>query len=991
MPHLRRCFFLLCMHVVLGGLLRALVPQSIPVADDYLLRSWEMDDGMPSNRILGITQTPDGYLWLATLDGLTRFDGVRFTTFRSETTPGLESDRVHAVFTAHDGSLWVGLERGGVARRVGGRFHVIAPVAPEGAEPAGWTTSFAQDASGAVWFGYEAPLRVSRWMDGQLTAYTGGDGLGQRSAHENEVASTDDGTIWYANTNGCGPFDGRRFQTIDPEGGAFVHLARAGDGGMWATRGNRLVHYHPDGSQETAADLSGLSVHVMMEDSSGTLWLGTNNAGLIRFKGGKLAKVPVVGGGVSSLFEDREGDLWVGTQSGGVNRLHESRFRLRQTKDGLRNDITYSICTDNEGYLWLAGRDNMFMRSTDRTHRMFATPGGWPEWGGIMTVVPDPAGGVWVGTLIGLLHSREGRFSVESLRDPVTALLVDRNKDLWAAIVNGPLVRHGSDQDLRLPEAGGLTHVLALAEDSAGRIWAGTEDGLVFQKSEEQFVQVPLPGARHGDGIRFIVPDGANTVWIGALKGGLYRWHDGQVDRLSSGAGLPVDDLRSLIITDEGDFWVGASRGLVRISRDEIEAVMDGLQPSLHSTVYRRDDGGPSTEFSLGFRGATTKTPDGHLWMATARGVLEILPNEKFSPAIAPLPVLIEEVRAGGAALAGNERSGWAVPPRSGPLEIRYTLARLNASERLRFRYRFSGLGDNGWVEAGDQRTVTFTRLPPGSYRVEIAAFDAGDVGYLSTPASLAFIVQAAWWETGWFRFAAGAVAILALIWAVRKIVLMRVHARIRKLEQAHALERERTRIARDIHDQLGANLTQIAITSKLLTLEPPETIPAHSQEITDLARHTAESLDEIVWAVNPHYDTLSALIEYLAMFAVDFLTKAKIACDVDIPDGLPACMLSSNVRHHLFLAVKESLNNVVKYSGARTVRLRVRYANHVLCVEVSDDGCGFEPGSEAAGSNGIRNLGERMKELGGEFDLESSPGAGTRSVFKLPLSGDGS
>ena len=262
---------------------------AIPVSDDYILRTWGMEEGLPSNRVTSLTQTPDGYLWVATLGGLTRFDGVRFTTFHAENTPGLESDRVHALFTARDGSLWVGLDRRGVARRVGDRFHVIAPLA------FGWTTSFAQDASGAVWFGYEAPIKVSRWVDGQLTAYSKQDGLavGNGDAHENEVFSTANGTIWYANTDGCGPFDGKRFQSIDPAGGGYVHLARAKDGGMWARRGDRLVRYHPDGSQETVADLSALFVHMMMEDSSGTLWVGTNNAGLIRFRNGNWARVPV--------------------------------------------------------------------------------------------------------------------------------------------------------------------------------------------------------------------------------------------------------------------------------------------------------------------------------------------------------------------------------------------------------------------------------------------------------------------------------------------------------------------------------------------------------------------------------------------------------------------------------------------------------------------------------------------------------------------------
>jgi signal transduction histidine kinase/ligand-binding sensor domain-containing protein len=952
---------------------------SVPVSEDYVLRTWGVDEGLPSNRVTSLTQTPDGYLWVATLGGLARFDGVKFTTFNLE-------KRAQSVFPARDGNLWVGMDGGAVARKVNGRFQMITP----GAERDGPVISFAQDASGAVWFGYETPTKVVRWLDGQLTSYTEKDGI-LGGSHQHEVCSTVNGTIWYANTAGCGSFDGKRFQSIDSAGGGFVHLARTGDGGMWAKRGDRLVRYRPDGSSEIKADVSALSVHVMMEDSSGNLWLGTNNAGLIRLRDGHWEKVPVEGSAVSALFEDREQNLWAGLRSGGVIRLHPRRFYLRQIKDGLSDNDTSSVCADHEGRLWLAGRDHMLVRATDATNRSFSQPEGLRDWvRGTIAVHANPSGGVWLGTSTGLLrYSDEGSFIRESLRGPVTALLADRTGALWAATIKGPLVRHQAGQDLRMPEAGGLTKVLALAEDSAGRIWAGTAEGLVFEKSGEQFVPVPLPGAKSGNLIQFIVPDGPNTVWIGARGGGLYRWREGRVDQLPSGAGLPTDDLRSLHIATEVDFWVGTPRGLLRVARDEIEAVMDGRLPSLHGIAYGRDDGLPSIEFSQGFRGATTQTPDGHLWFATTQGALEITPEEKFSRIAAPLPVLIETVRLGERAMDFDRNWELSIPPRSGPLEIRYTLAQLSASEHLRFRYRLSGLGSGEWVDADRQRTALFTYLPPGDYRFEVAA--AGPDGlWLPTTASLVLTVRAAWWETDWFRLSVGLLGALALAALVKFVVKRRMRARIRRLEQKHALERERTRIARDMHDELGASLTRIALMSDLAAVDaqlPPEN-GRQLGAIAAAARTVSGTLDEIVWMVNPRNDTLERLVGYLAESAGEFLASTDIGLTLDLPEQVPAYVVPSVVRHHLVLVAREALNNVVKHAGARTVRLGITIGNEALTVVIADDGCGFNSDTVAPSSNGLINSRQRLASVDGSYQIESRPGGGTHVTLTLPLPG---
>ncbi|MBW8781520.1 MAG: hypothetical protein JF599_06505 [Verrucomicrobia bacterium] len=945
---------------------------AIPVSEDYVLRTWEVDEGLPNNSISNLAQTPDGYLWLTTGSGLVRFDGVRFTPFPKETTPGLESNRMSPVFAARDGALWIGLERGGVSRLAGGRFETIVPLAPSGATAA-WTSSFAQDADGAVWFGLWPDRRVFRWRDGVLAAFSSGEGVGPGGSAN--VYTDMSGKIWCTTTGGCGVFDGTRFQPVAPDGGGWPVLAPAREGGVWVFRGERLWRYQADGSAQVVSQPVDLSANVLFEDSAGDLWIGTKNEGLFRFHSGKFLRVPTSHSSISSIVEDREGNLWVGTFGGGLNRLRPCRFFLRQKQNGLHTDGVVSLCEDAEGKLWIAGRDGEPVRAMDSSNRAFVTPEGW-SGGAVLALCPDPAGGIWLGTMRGLMHWRDGKFGQDSLRDALTALLVDRHGDLWAATVKNDLVcwRNGVVDHIPIQE--GLVEPRALAEDAAGRLWVGTEAGLVFQRKGERFVPVPLPGEKLGGQVRFIVPDEQETVWIGEFGGGLYRWRAGQITPLPHDSGLPVDDLRSLVIGPGGDFWFGTGSGLFRVARSEIDAVMDRRRQSMRTVAYGRNEGMPNVDFNFGFKNTTTRTRNGHLWFATSRGGLEIAPQDFRVVGQLP-PLLIEEVRVGRTSAPVVGVNKLVLPPQPGLLQIRYTLPALSSPEQIHFRYRLVGWGDE-WILADRQRAATFAHLPPGDYRFEVAAAEA-DGPWLPATASIAFAVRAAWWETGWFHLGAGVFGALSLAALVRFLVRRRMRAKMRRLEQEHALERERARIARDMHDQVGANLTHIALLAGM------SSTPQSRSELADSARRAVDSLDGVVWAVNPRKDTLDSLFQYLVRFAEDFLKPTSLGLRLDFPLDVPECQLPPEFRYHVLLVVKEALNNAVKYSGATEVHLSATMEPLSLGIIIADNGGGFDVEGAAGGGNGLRNLRERALALRGECRINSQPGAGTCITLIVP------
>ncbi len=323
--------------------------------------------------------------------------------------------------------------------------------------------------------------------------------------------------------------------------------------------------------------------------------------------------------------------------------------------------------------------------------------------------------------------------------------------------------------------------------------------------------------------------------------------------------------------------------------------------------------------------------------------------------------------------------------PGYGRLDIQFAAPTFAAPENVQFRYRLDGF-DGDWVDAGTRHTASYLRLPAGNYGFELAACGS-DGEWTQSATSLRLVVAPFFYQTWWFRAAALAGFTLAVAAIVRYLSFRRLHSQLRLLEAQAALHKERARIAKDIHDDLGANLTQIALLGELARQDrgEPDKAAAHIEKISGAARHSIKSLDEIVWAVNPRNDTLAQLIDYAGQFAVDHLRLAGIRCRLDFPGQPPPRELSADVRHNVFLVIKEALNNIVKHAGATEVWLRASATEDGLEMRIEDNGRGFAEAPEDALADGLRNMRQRLADIDGECRIASRPGAGTQITFRLP------
>jgi signal transduction histidine kinase/ligand-binding sensor domain-containing protein len=967
----------------------------------WLARSWQTDDGLPGNVVVGVAQTTNGYLWVATEGGLSRFDGVRFREVETARTPGSRATILRTLLCGRDGNLWVGTD-GASATRIdawGATSELVTSGMPE-SQP----VSMAQDRDGTVWMSFVNRM-VCRISGGKVEIL--GAEVGLPGGGPCTFATDAEGQLWFAQGGHVGVFRAGRFQTLTPLPDANTRIAVSRAGGVWICSGPQLFKFEEGAGLTEASRLSssrtGVSPAVMLEDRSGAVWIGTSTRGLFRFADRQCEHVETSHQEILSLGEDCEGDLWVGTGGGGLDRLRMRVLELQGTESGLPFESILSVCEDSEGGLWAAALNGALARWNGMGWSGVTSKAGWT--GGQATcLAADRQGNVWIGTRShGLYQWQSGHFSVlgplEGLASQhIRGLLPASSGDLWIGMDGSPSVQRlhdGAFIAVDLPDT--TEDVRAMAEDSSRRIWLGMRDGLLLRVDGTNVTDETPGNASPPSAIRCLeaTPDG--TLWIGYAGTGIGRLRNGRYARVGMSQGLLDGHVSQMAADDRGSLWIAGNRGIFQVWRPELEAAMDRGTARVRSIIYGRDEGLSSLQANYGYTPGATRSRDGRILFAMRTG-LAVVHSRNVQDNLLPPQVVIEDMLVDGRrAAAGGEATVPAadgahpsdppvrLPPDNQRVDFEYTALSFVAPENVCFRYRLEGV-DAGWVEAGARRVATYPRLSAGRYRFRVLACNNTGI-WNETGASLGFIVRPFFWQTWWFRFSVVAAFSASLIAIVRYVSFRRLREELRVLEEQAALHRERARIAKDMHDDLGASLTEIALLSELAAQDvaAPQKAEAHIRKITGTARQVVKSLDEIVWAVNPRNDTLAHLIDYAGQYTLDFLRAPGIRCRLDLPETPPARTIPADVRHNLFLVIKEALHNVVKHAHATEVWLRAAASDEGLRISVEDNGCGFERPVEHAGADGLRNMRQRMIEIGGGCFIESRPGAGTKVIIEMP------
>lgn len=983
---------------------------------------------LPPPRVHRLIRADDGTLWVSFLTG--DVGAVRGRTIASDRTGGGDtlSWWLQESLGEHDGNRWFSTNLGDVVRRSGSgdacRWTLMrAPgegiaTLERTVVTGGDRTILGTAGSGAVW-----RLEGEECRPLPASAYA-------RSSGVDCLATDRAGNVWAGTHRGLAVWDGAAFVPVpeesDPDPDDPQHaiaVMPVSDGGLWVLFAGSLKKYRAGRWEITAgpwddrllAAVSPRRHRLYADDRTGGVWVATDGEGLWHVSaGGRIVEVTsdpaFPQAQVECLEVDAEGSLWLGLERRGLARVRPRLFTPpaeQAVGDAAGLAATgHSMCVDTAGAVWLTESGGGLWKTAAGGIERVAGPVGSPAYNSV--VAPAAGEGIWLAPQFASVSRQEhgqrrdvlptsafGGVARAMHEDRAGRLWIGNEYGLWcwqagklfsvgAAAGFSPLDK-GSDAESLVPG------VDSLADDGAGGMWIG------LSRCELRHLDAEGGFTRHrpswwSPGIRFwsLLSDGEGGVWIGTLGSGLLHFSAGTFRRVTAADGLPDNAVSQVLDDGRGAIWLGTFSGVVRVSQAEIADLFAGRSAGVQCRRFGRAAGLPVAQCSAGQQPYSVRARDGRLWFSTTGGVVVVDPEAIGGDALPP-PVVVEEARVLGRDVLAERPLPLALGPRERTVQFRFAGLSLATPELIRYRWRMAGI-DQDWIDGGFERTATYNQLPPGRYVFEVDAAD-GDGRWTGTAVRVPIVIEPMVWETGWFRGLAALAAVAVTVGIALAVIRRRTQRRIDLLERQSAIERERIRIARDLHDDLGASLTEIDLLGALAERGGPTTpeVADRLRSLRGKARETVMSLDEIVWAVDPRNDTLGSLGEYVGSFAQQFFrattTRCRLAIDPE-PRDLP---LDSEVRHALFLAFKEAVNNVARHAGAEECRVSLAVTGGELRIEVSDDGCGF--GANAAGfvpGEGLRNIRERLAACGGWQRLDSAPGKGTTIALGLLVASRG-
>jgi signal transduction histidine kinase/ligand-binding sensor domain-containing protein len=936
--------------------------------EGYAARVWHIEDGLPEETVQAFAQTPDRFLWIGTSGGLLRFDGIQFVVYDRENTPALRENSVFCLMVAHDGTLWIGEEGGGLASYSGGVFRSWSR--PEGLTN-NYVRALREDGRHDIWVGTDDGL--FRLRQGVFTRMDDRDGVPASSVHALYPGSG--GRLWVGGYHFFSLSDAGVAEFLLPGGLAdnVKSILETRDGAIWVGTVSGLERRPPgDRARFARVETIHTTVRSLRQDLDGAVWIGTIGEGLFRYRDGVFSRLTapasLPGNTVLASFEDSERNIWIGTQTG-LLRLSRTAVRTFPLPDAAGADFG-TVYEDRDGTLWVTGAHLFRFSGAAPLPQQLPPPLAGVR---VRNVFRDSSGVLWAGSEgQGVFRWGKGPpQQITNIHPYIRAFAEDRDGGIWIGTDGGYCRWRPEGIDYyELHQS-----IRALLIDRAGDLWVGKDLGLsrLHQgKPAEDAITNRLRGVK----VWAIHEDPEGGMWFGTRGSGLFRWKQGNVTVYTAARGLASNSIYQILEDRRGWFWMSGPNGISVVSRHDLDRMAQDAAWVPAVKLYGASDGLGTTQMYGGVQPAGCITAGGEIWFPSSEGPVRIGPDPE-GPAGSP-PLVINRVVADGRDVPPSGEV--ALPPGGGKLEVHYSAIRLRSPERVRFKYKLEGF-DEDWTEATSRRVASYTNVPPGRYRFRVVAFEM-DQPRATSEASLSIRWRPRFYRAPWF-YALCLVSLAGAVWVAHKLRMRQAHARF-----AAVLE-ERGRLAREMHDTLIQGCTGISVLLEAalsLKNSAPEMKSKLLENARDQVRATIDEARQAVWNLRstPAAGDIGQRISEIAQ-QIGLRSGVAIDCDTN---GAPAT-LDPETGHHLLLVVREALDNAVRHGHPSRVSVRLEDQRGGLRVRIRDDGCGFVPETASqpgAAHYGIVGMRERIESLGGTFVLESARGRGTTVEFTLPI-----
>lgn len=996
------------------------------IAKDMTIKSsfstYGKQHGLKHHIVTCLLEDKSGNLWFGTAGGVSKYDGRSFSNYTEK--EGLSNNDVRSILEDKSGNIWFGTLGGGVSKFDGQSFTHFT-------EKEGMSNniifSICEDKSGNIWFGTAGG--VSKYNGKSFTQFTRKEGLSNNDVYT--ILEDRTGNLWFGTAGGVSKYDGRSFTNFTEREGLINNVVYTiledKSGNIWFGTEAGVTKF--DGRSFTHfTEKEGLvnnRVFSILEDRSGNIWLGTFN-GVSKFDGRSLPagqasftnfteREGLGNNDVYTMLEDKSGNLWFGTAGGGVSKYNKQTFTHFTDKEGLSKNYVFSILEDKSGNLWFGTWGGGVSKYDGKSFTQFGEKEGLNNH--IRSILQDKSGNIWFATYKGVVRYDKHSFVYFTEKDglinnDVNSIIEDKSGNLWMGTVGG-VSKFNGQSFVNFTVLEGLSHnnIFCIREDRSGNIWFGTEGG-VSKYDGTSFIHFTEKEGLNNNAVNSILEDKSGNLWFGTVGGGVSKYDGHTMTNFTEKEGLINNFIASILEDKYGNIWFGTRFGLSELTSEKLAFFSERVKLN---KIYESDIFFKNYTYADGFLGigcnnnAIIESTDGTIWIGTNAGVTSFNPRGESGDTIPP-NIQITAIKLFNENIAWpklkqnkdssfllsngirldhfdfNGLSNWYNLPEqlslaynNNYISFDFVGITMSQPQNVKYQYKLEGM-DKNWSALTTGTSAPYGHLPPGTYTFKVKAMN--DEGHWSRESNYTFTIRPPWWATWWFRILA-IIVFLAFAFSIGRFIYINQLRKERvAMEKQLAVQYERQRISSDLHDEIGSTLSSINIYAGLAKKETNKDtyLDSINQNVSDVIN----KLDELVWSINPKNESTTSIINRLRSYAEPITQARGIIFEIEneLPDA--DIKLTAETRHDIYLVAKELINNAIKHSQCKHIRVKFSRQQKELLLIVEDDGMGFNETSIPKDRHGLSNIKQRVTAMKGNINTEN--GNGTRITIHIPV-----